>query len=324
MKTNTPRTDSAPLLAIVAPCYNEQESIPSAIETLSSLLHEMILSGLVSDESFIYFVDDGSSDKTWSLLRDAYNTEKIVRALRLSRNFGHQYALLAGLMMVKDRCDAAVSIDADMQQDPLAIPKFVAKYREGAEIVFGVRHDRKSDNLFKKTTAQIFYYLMRLGGVPVISNHADYRLLSKKALIALSQYGESNLFLRAICTQLGLPTAAIYFEVKERLYGRSKYSLRKMFRLAIHGITSFSIVPLRLVAILGFLIFSLSILMGGYVICHALVIGDTVPGWASTTLPIYFIGGVQLLCLGIVGEYVGQVLSEVKRRPRYINDIELF
>lgn len=324
MVANTFRTAVTPTLAIIVPCYNEYESIPQAVEVLSTVLRDMIHGSLVSAESFLYFVDDGSYDGTWSLLWAAYQTDNRVRALRLARNFGHQNALLAGLMMVKDRCDAAVSIDADMQQDPFAIPQFVAKYNEGIDVVLGVRSDRNSDNWFKRTTAWGFYHFLRVMGVPVIPNHADYRLLSKKALFALSQYGEGNLFLRAVCTQLGLTQAIVHFEVKQRRYGQTKYSFFKMLRLAIHGVTSFSVVPLRIVTLSGFLIFSGSILMGGYILYQALVVGNTVPGWASTTLPIYFIGGIQLLCLGIVGEYVGQIFSEVKQRPRYITDVELF
>ena len=315
---------AAPLLAIVVPCYNEQESILLTMEVLCALLRDMIEKDQVSSESFLYFVDDGSADQTWNLLERTNGADKSVRALRLSRNFGHQNALLAGLMMVKDRCDAALSIDADLQQDANTIPEFVAKYRDGADIVFGIRQDRKSDNWFKRTSAEVFYSLMRIMGVAIIPNHADYRLLSKRALAALSQYSEANIFLRAICAQLGFQTAVVHFQVKERLYGSTKYSFLKMLRLAAYGIVSFSIVPLRMVTVLGLLIFAVSVVMGGYVVYHSVVIGDAVPGWASTALPIYFIGGVQLLCMGIIGEYIGQVLSVVKQRPRYIHDFELF
>jgi glycosyltransferase involved in cell wall biosynthesis len=217
-----------------------------------------------------------------------------------------------------------VSIDADLQQDPLALPKFVAAYIDGADIVFGVRNDRAADTWLKRSTARAFYSLLRLMGVDVLRNHADYRLLSGRALAVLAEHTEPNPFLRAICSQLGFTTAVVHFDVSERQAGVSKYSLLRMLKLAIEGITSFSVVPLRAVSVLGMLVFGVSAVMGCYVLARALIVGDTVPGWASTTLPIYFLGGVQILSIGIVGEYVAQITVAVKKRPRYVVETELF
>ena len=243
--------------------------------------------------------------------------------MKLSKNFGHQAALLAGLSEVTKHCDAAISIDADLQQDPLAIRDFVIELRKGADVVLGVRRDRGTDGWLKKQTALGFYALMRIMGVNIIPNHADYRLLSKRALEALALFPEPSIFLRATCLHLGFRVSTVLFDVSERQYGQTKYSLTKMLRLALHGITSFSVVPLRIVAIIGFVIFLSSLGMGGYVIWHSLYVGDTIPGWASITLPIYFIGGVQLLCLGVVGEYVGQIYKTVKNRLRWICEHKL-
>lgn len=313
-----------PVLAIVVPCFNEQESIPLTASILGDVLDSMVRRDLVSRQSYLYFVDDGSTDASWDLLATLHTENKNLCALKLSRNFGHQSALLAGLSAVNGRCDAAISIDADLQQDPLIIPQFVERYICGAEIVFGVRNDRASDRWFKKTTALGFYWIMKVMGVSIIQNHADYRLLGRHALNALEEYAESNIFLRAICAQLGFRADTVYFDVKERNLGASKYSLAKMMKLAVDGVTSFSVVPLRMVAVLGVIIFGITVVMGFYVAFRALIIGDTVPGWASTTLPIYFIGGIQILCMGIIGEYIAQVVSNVKRRPRYISERELF
>ncbi len=313
-----------PVLAIVVPCFNEQDSIPVTARILGEVLDSMIRRDLVSEQSYLYFVDDGSTDASWNLLATLHANNKNLRALKLSRNFGHQSALLAGLLSVNGRCDAVISIDADLQQDPLVIPQFVERYISGAEIVFGVRNDRASDSWFKKTTALSFYWIMKVMGVTIIQNHADYRLLGRHAIEILKEYSEPNIFLRAICAQLGFRSDTVYFDVKERNVGASKYSLTKMMKLAVEGITSFSVVPLRAVATLGLLIFGMTVVMGFYIAFRALIIGDTVPGWASTTLPIYFIGGIQILCMGVIGEYIAQIVSNVKRRPRYISERELF
>lgn len=313
-----------PVVAIVVPCFNEQESIPDTVRILGDVLDSMVRRNLVSNQSYLYFVDDGSTDASWSLLAALHAKNNSLRALKLSRNFGHQSALLSGLLAVSGRCDAAISIDADLQQDPLIIPNFVERYISGAEIVFGVRNDRASDGWLKKTTALGFYRIMKAMGVAIIPNHADYRLLGRRALAVLEDYAETNIFLRAICAQLGFRTDTVYFDVKERHAGESKYSFAKMMKLAVEGIASFSVVPLRAMAVLGFMIFGLTVVMGFYIAFRALIVGDTVPGWASTTLPIYFIGGIQILCMGIIGEYIAQIVSNVRRRPRYIKERELF
>jgi len=324
MISKNPQPLLCPTLAIIVPCFNEEESVPTSVQILQEVLDGMKTIKLVSEESYLYFVDDGSNDSTWKYLHNIHLTSPKVRALKLSRNFGHQTALLAGLMAVKGRCDAAISIDADLQQDPLAIPEFVKKYIEGADVVFGVRNDRSSDGLFKRATATWFYSLMKVMGVMIIPHHADYRLLSNRAIEALAEHTEPNIFLRAICVSLGFKTETVYFDVRERAKGLSKYSFAKMLKLALDGITSFSVVPLRAIAVLGFLIFCGSLLMAFYVIYRSLVVGDTVPGWASTTLPIYVLGGIQILCMGIIGEYISQIVTAVKRRPRYIQESELF
>lgn len=310
-------------LAIVLPCFNEGESIAHAARRLTSLLGELAAEGLVAADSYLFFVDDGSTDCSWRIIEDFHGRDPAIKGMKLSRNFGHQAALLAGLSAVRADCDAAVSIDADLQQDPLAIREFIREFNKGADIVLGVRKDRESDGWLKRRTASGFYGLMRAMGVDIVPNHADYRLLSRRAMDALAQYSESNIFLRAICLQLGFRVATVLFDVGERQYGTTKYSLKKMIRLALHGVTSFSVVPLRFVTAIGLLLFLSSLSMAGYVAWRAVFVGDTVPGWASTALPIYFIGGVQLLCLGVVCEYIGQIYSTVKNRPRWICEHKL-
>lgn len=323
MVYNDDEKRGAPQLAIVLPCFNERESTKQASDELSAILKEMVNKELVTDNSYLFFVDDGSSDGTWSAIEALHKSHQKVKGLKLSRNFGHQVAVLAGLTAVTKDCDAAISIDADLQQDPRAIIDFVKKYKNGADVVLGIRRDRGTDGWFKKLTALGFYNLMGMMGVKIVPNHADYRLLSKRALEALALFSEPGIFLRATCLQLGFRVNTIFFDVRERQYGQTKYSLKRMLQLALHGITSFSVVPLRLVGLVGFLLFLFSLGMGCYVAWHALFVGDTVPGWASITLPIYFIGGVQLLCLGVVGEYVGKIYTTVKNRPRWICEDQL-
>lgn len=306
-----------PTIALVVPCYDEEACIEETVATLIGVLDGLVAAENIAAGSFLFLVDDGSRDRTWELIRAARERDRRVRGLRLSRNFGHQNALLAGLLRTGELCDAAISIDADLQQDPAAIPEFVEAYRRGAEVVLGVRDDRRADGWFKRNTARAFYRLMSLMGVPLVPDHADYRLLGRRALAALAEYRESNLFLRAICLQLGFRQARVNFAVRARQAGESKYTLAKMLRLAVHGITSTSTVPLRLVALTGFFVFMFSTVMAGYVLYVALMTPRAIPGWASTALPIYFLGGIQLLCLGVVGEYIGQIIDEVKRRPRF-------
>jgi polyisoprenyl-phosphate glycosyltransferase len=314
---------ASPRLAIVVPCYNESESVDRTAAELLRILSELAAGAHVAGDSYVLFVDDGSADDTWQRIERLNRADLPVKGLKLSRNFGHQAALLAGLMECRVGCDVSISIDADLQQDPLAIPRFIDEFRKGADVVLGVRTDRSADRATKKLTAVGFYRLMKAMGVNTVPNHADYRLLSRAALDALSRFPEPNIFLRATCLQLGFRVSTVNFEVSERRFGHTKYSLRKMLRLALHGITSFSVVPLRMVATVGVVLFAGSLVMAAYVAWRALVVGDTVPGWASTALPIYFIGGVQLLCLGVVGEYVGHIYTTVKQRPRWICEQKL-
>lgn len=316
-------TTTEPTLAIVVPCFNEEATLLHTAGTLGELLKDLRANGAVSDSSHVLFVDDGSSDRTWALIQSLFDENKAMKGLKLSRNFGHQAALLAGLDFVTNKCDVAISIDADLQQDPSAITQFIQEYKKGNDIVLGIRKDRVTDTWMKNKTATMFYALMRAMGVEIVPNHADYRLLSNNALRALAAFTEPNIFLRATCLQLGFKVSSVYFDVCPRQFGETKYTIKKMVRLALHGITSFSVVPLRIVAVIGCALFFLSLAMGGYVIWHALIIGDAIPGWASTTLPIYFIGGVQLLCLGIVGEYIGQIYKTVRNRPRWISEQSL-
>lgn len=313
-----------PILAVVVPVFNEEDILLYTISRLNAIVTELVRSEQISTESFLYFVDDGSSDRSWEILKKQHETVKQVRALKLSRNFGHQNALLAALTTVKDRCDISISIDADLQQDVMAISHFIAKFKAGSDIVFGIRNDRAADSFMKKTSAELYYCFLRSVGVEIIANHADYRLLSRKAMEALSKFPEPNLFLRAVSKRLGFKHDVVHFDVEKRMAGKSKYTVRKMLKLAITGITSFTVFPLRLVSVVGVVIFFLSILMAAYILVRTLVSGDTVPGWASTTLPIYFIGGVQILCLGVIGEYIAQIAEGVKNRPRYILDEEIF
>lgn len=309
-----------PKLAIIVPCFNEEAVLPETIERLLAVLAGLERSSLIHQDSYVCFVDDGSSDRTWDIVSVAQKSHRQICGIRLSRNFGHQNALFAGLLHAQSTVDCVVSIDADLQQDENAIPQFVDQYKAGCEIVYGIRRDRRTDTFFKKCTATCFYHLMNWMGAPIVHNHADYRLISSKALNALAQYGEINLFLRGICAQLGFRTGTVYFDVSKRLSGETKYPLLKMLSFAFAGITAFSTIPLRIVTFAGFFCFLISALMSGYVFVQTLVIGKAVPGWASTVLPIYFIGGIQILCVGVVGEYVGRIYLEAKARPRFIVD----
>jgi polyisoprenyl-phosphate glycosyltransferase len=307
-----------PLMAVIVPCYNEQESLPSTIQRLKKIRDELVSSSAVHQDSYFLFVDDGSTDATWEIISTcAADTQNRIAALRLSRNFGHQNALLAGLMQVRGRADCAITIDADLQQDEQSIRQFVSFHAQGYDIVNGVRDDRSADGLFKRATAGLFYSIMRLLGVPLVRDQADFRLLSAPVLESLSEFHEVNLFLRGIIPTLGFKTAHVRHAVVRRAAGTSKYSLRRMISFALNGITSFSIVPIRLIALCGVLLFVFSSLMSAYVLLTYFHL-KTVPGWASTVLPIYFIGGIQLLSIAVIGEYIGKSYMEIKRRPRYI------
>ncbi len=307
-----------PKLAVIVPCFNEQETIALTTTTLLARLDEMVAEGLIAPDSYLFMVDDGSRDATWALLGAARRKDDRIRGLRLSRNFGHQPALVAGVSSVYADADISISIDADLQQEPEAMRRFVAAWHDGANIVLGVRRDRDSDSFGKKATATGFYWLMRSMGVDVVPNHADYRLLDKAAMRALLSFPETNLFVRGICSLLGFDTRQISFDVRERQLGSTKYSFRRMLRFALYAITSFSVVPLRMIAIFGIICFLVSLGMVAYILWSTIVVGDTVPGWASTTIPIYFLAGIELLSIGVLGEYIGKIYSTVQHRPRWI------
>ncbi len=305
-----------PIVYFVVPCYNEEEVLPETIKRLTDKLERLIQSGKAEEESRMLFVDDGSKDETWNIISQYSKENKYVGGVKLSRNRGHQNALLSGLMTAMDNCDCAISLDADLQDDIEVIDQFIDKYMEGCQIVYGVRSSRKKDTAFKRTTAQGYYKFMKLLGVDIVYNHADYRLMGSEALKALSEYSEVNLFLRGIVPLIGYRCDYVYYERNERFAGESKYPLKKMLKFAIDGITSFSVKPLKLISNIGIIICFFSII--GFI--YALIsffTGSAVSGWASTICSIWFLGGLQMLCVGIVGTYVGKIYNEVKRRPRY-------
>lgn len=306
-----------PSLTIVVPCYNEEEVFPTTLRQLKNTVTRLIKEGYVDRNSKILFVDDGSRDSTWDLIKKAYTEDSMVNGLKLSRNFGHQRALMAGLEEASRYSDCVISIDADLQDDISVIKEFVIKYLEGYDVVYGVRKRRETDSFFKRTTAQMFYRLMEKMGLPLVYNHADYRLLSRRALNALLQYKEANLFLRGIVPLLGFKSAKVYYDRKERAAGESKYPLPKMLALALDGITSFSVKPIRLITAIGFISSLISFLAAVYVLVQK-ISADPVGGWASIMISLWFIGGLLLISIGLIGEYVGKIYEEVKGRPRYI------
>lgn len=303
-------------LDIVVPCYNESEALGDTATCLLSLLTALEKEGQVNRHSQLLLVDDGSTDNTWALVCQLAREDARVAGLKLSRNRGHQIALLAGLMTA--RGEAVVSIDADLQDDPQVIPAMLAHFKNGAEVVYGVRQGRASDSFFKRTTAALYYRCMDFLGVELVTQHADFRLLGRRALEALRGYGETNLFLRGLVPQLGFPSATVHFARQQRQAGVSKYPLRRMLSLGLNGVTSFSAAPLRAAAALGALTFLASLLLSGWVLWIRFSTEDAVPGWASTVIPVYFLGGLQLLCTGVLGEYLMRVFLEVKHRPRYV------
>jgi len=310
-------------LGIVIPCYNEEEVLHETTKRLQSIFDEMISENKISKDSFVCYVDDGSKDNTWKLIEEFKNNSTTFKGIKLSRNFGHQNALTAGLMQLKDSADALISMDSDLQDDINIVKEFVQKYKEGYDVVYGVREDRSQDTKFKRTTAEFFYKFQSFMGIETINNHADYRLLSKKALEALSHFKEVNLFLRGIVPLLGYKSCSVYYKRAERFAGETKYPLKKMILLALDGITSFSIVPLHMITIVGFILFLFSLMAIAWVMVEKFLFGNAVQGWASTMISIYFIGGIQIMSLGVIGEYVGRNFQEVKRRPRYIIDKEI-
>ncbi len=305
-------------LAIVVPSYNEEEVLEKTGKRLYDVLKDLEKKGLISENSFILFVNDGSKDNTWNIIKNLAKNNSRIKGLSFSRNFGHQNALFAGLMYCKNLADCVLSIDADLQQDEKVIDKFIKKYDEGFEIVNGVRINRNTDTFFKRSSAKFFYKLMKMMGVNILENSADYRLVSSKVIEELSKFEEVNLFLRGLFPSLGFNTAIVEHEVRERFAGKSKYSLSKMLNLALEGITSFSIIPLRLITTLGLISLIFCLCMIIYVLWTVLFSENTVAGWASTVLPLYFIGSIQVLSLGIIGEYVGRIYMESKHRPKYI------
>lgn len=302
-------------LSLVVPCYNEEAALPETASRLSSLLEDLIRRGKVDADSGIWLVDDGSRDRTWALIESLSSQSPAFYGIKLARNRGHQFALLAGLLSADG--DAVISLDADLQDDLGVIERMIEEYQNGNEIVYGVRNKRDKDTWFKRWTAERYYGLLGMLGVSVVPNHADYRLMGREALNALEEYREVNLFLRGIVPQLGFRSTRVYYERHERIAGETKYPLKKMIALAADGITSFSAVPLRLIAALGAIVFVMSAGIALWVLVVRLFTSHAVPGWASTTLPIYALGGVQLLSLGVVGEYVAKVYMETKRRPRF-------
>lgn len=304
-----------PSLAIIVPCYNEEETLPKTIRILDALLERMICSNHVSAESKIYFVDDGSRDKTWHLLHQAALQNSKIIAIKLSRNKGHQNALYAGLCTTTE--DITVSIDADLQDDPINIERMVDEYLLGSEVVYGVRSARKSDTFFKRFTAEGYYHAMQTMGVDLVFNHADFRLLSRRALEALKEYKECNLFLRGMVREVGFKSSTVEYERQARELGESKYPLKKMLSFAWQGITAFSTVPLRIITVLGLFSGCASFALILWVLGIRFLSGNAVPGWASILLPLLFIGSVQLLCLGVIGEYLSKIYEEVKARPKY-------
>lgn len=307
---------SLPRIAIVMPCYNEEQALPISSAEILSLLDKMSQENLISSDSYILCCNDGSKDNTWAVIQSLHSKDNRVKGISLAHNRGHQYALLAGLMTAKDNCDAAISIDADLQDDPNAIVEMVQKFREGKEIVYGVRSSRKTDTWFKRTTAHAFYSFQNVMGLETVYDHADYRLMSRRALELLSQYGEENLFLRGIVPQIGLDTDIVKYERNVRVAGESKYPLSKMLSFSIDGITSFSARPMRWIFMIGLILLVIDVFVAVYVL-FAFVKNNAVSGWTSLMLSVWFLGSLILMGLGIVGEYIGKIFIEVKNRPRY-------
>ena len=305
------------ILYLVIPCYNEEEVLPETSRQLKEKLLSLIEKGEVSEKSRIMFVNDGSKDKTWDIISQLHNEDKIFQGVCLSRNRGHQNALLAGLMLAKDYCDISISLDADLQDDINAVDEMVAQYHNGFDVVYGVRNSRETDTVFKKTTAEGYYKAMKLMGADIVFNHADYRLMSKRALDGLASFKEINLFLRGIVPMIGYPSTNVYYARKERFAGESKYPLKKMLAFAWEGITSLSIKPIHMITWFGAMVFVVSIIILIWSLVRH-IMKKTVAGWTSTLMSIWAIGGIQIFSIGMIGEYIGKVYLETKERPRYI------
>lgn len=305
------------VLYIVVPCYNEEEVLEETTRQLKEKMKNLIKDKKISKESRVMYVNDGSKDNTWKMIEEISEKEKLFTGISLSRNRGHQNALLGGLMTAKNYADIVISMDADLQDDINAIDEMIDKYYEGADIVYGVRSARKTDTWFKKTTAEGFYKFMKMMGADIVYNHADYRLASKRVLDELEKFNEVNLFLRGMFPLIGYKTEVVYYERNERVDGESKYPLKKMLNFAWDGITSFSVKPLRLICTMGFIMLFISLIIMIYSLIRKIT-GNTVDGWTFIIISIWFIGGIQMISTGIIGEYIGKVYKETKRRPRYI------
>ncbi len=306
-----------PILYVVVPCYNEQEVLPETSKRLKNKMTALIGSGRIDEKSRVMLVNDGSKDRTWEMIEELHAKDPLFAGVKLSRNRGHQNALLAGLMTAKDFADVTISMDADLQDDIDAIDRFLDEYETGCDVVYGVRSKRENDTAFKRITAEGFYKLMKALGVDIVFNHADYRLLSRRALEGLAEYKEVNLFLRGMVPLVGYKSSTVLYERHERFAGESKYPLKKMLAFAFDGITSLSIKPIRLILGLGVIIFVLSVIMLLYALISKWT-GQANTGWTSIVASIWMIGGIQLLCLGVIGEYIGKIYSETKQRPRFI------
>ena len=305
-----------PVLVVIIPCYNEEAVLPETVSQICEKISKLIKKDFVSEKSHVLFVDDGSHDSTWQIIETAVTNKKICQGIKLSRNYGHQNALLAGLFNAKG--DIFISIDADLQDDICIFDKMIEKYFKGAQIVYAVRSERKTDSFFKRQTAELFYRFLAAMRVDVIFNHADYRLMSSRVVNELKAFGEVNLFLRGMIPLLGFHCEIVKYKRKKRYAGESKYPLHKMLGLAWDGITSFSSVPLRMISWMGFSVFFISFILSLWVLFVKYITESAVPGWASNVLPIFFLGGVQILSIGVIGEYLGKLYLEVKNRPRFI------
>lgn len=312
-----------PIIWLVIPCYNEEQVLPETAQRIKQIMTDLQQKGKISQESKVALVNDGSKDGTWQLIRQLHQQDSLYTGINLSRNKGHQYALLAGMMTAMHHADAMISLDADLQDDVNVIEQFVDKYTEGYDVVYGVRSSRKKDSFFKRFTAEGFYHVMKWLGVDIVFNHADYRLMSKRALEGLSEFGEANLFLRGIVPQIGYASTTVEYERQERFAGKSKYPLKKMLAFAFDGISSFSVKPMRMIIHAGALMFAVSIIMLIYSLIRNWM-GATIVGWTSLMVSIWMVGGIQLLCLGVIGEYIGKIYSETKRRPRYLIESVLY
>lgn len=312
-----------PIIWLVIPCYNEEQVLPETARRLQEIMSRLAGQGKISSESKIAMVNDGSKDGTWELIRKMHEENSIFTGINLSRNKGHQNALVAGMMTAMRYADAMISLDADLQDDVEVIEQFIERYAEGYDIVYGVRSSRKKDSFFKRFTAEGFYHVMKWLGVDIVFNHADYRLMSRRALEGFSEFGEVNLFLRGIVPQIGYASTTVEYERHERFAGESKYPLKKMLSFAFDGISSFSVKPMRMIIHAGILMFVVSIIMLVYSLIRNWM-GETIVGWTSLMLSIWMVGGIQLLCLGVIGEYIGKIYNEAKKRPRYLIESVLY